>query len=126
VPFDESGDISVELKNFIRRHIHSITLLDVLFFLKHRDQKAWTPQEVSVEMRSNPAYARSQMEELVAMGLVQCEGSAYRYHQSEMSQIADKLEILYNSRRSTVMNYIYSQPIDNIRDFANAFKIKKD
>ncbi len=126
MPFDESGDISVELKNFIRRHIHSVTLLDVLFFLKRNDQKAWTPEEVSVEMRSNPAYALSQLKELMTMGLLCNEGLAYRYNASEMSSTVDKLEILYNSRRSTVTNYIYSQPIDNIRDFANAFKIKKD
>ncbi|QDK45253.1 hypothetical protein DOM22_08845 [Bdellovibrio sp. ZAP7] len=126
MPFDEAGDISIELKNFIRRHIHSIAILDVLFFLKHREYKAWTPQEVSVEMRSNPGYAKSQLEELLNLGIVSCEGAAYRYQVSDSDTTIDKLEILYNTRRSTVMNYIYSQPIDNIRDFANAFKIKKD
>ncbi|WP_413561216.1 hypothetical protein [Bdellovibrio sp. HCB209] len=77
-------------------------------------------------MRSNPSYARSQLEELVGLGLVVCEGDAYRYIVSDMSAMAEKLEVVYNSRRSTVINYIYSQPIDNIRDFADAFKIKKD
>ncbi|WP_413294233.1 hypothetical protein ACLSU7_03835 [Bdellovibrio sp. HCB185ZH] len=126
MPFDEVGDISVEIKTFIRRHIHSIAILDVLFFLKHREYKAWTPQEVSVEMRSNPGYAKSQLEELVASGMVCREGAGYRYLVSDSAETVEKLELLYNTRRSSVMNYIYSQPIDNIRDFANAFKIKKD
>lgn len=126
MPFDDSGEISVEVKTFIRRHIHSIALLDVLFYLKHHSQKAWTPTEVSTEMRSNPGYARSQLEQLVALGLVVCENEAYRYATSDMAAMAEELEIVYNSRRSSVINYIYSQPIDSIRDFADAFKIKKD
>jgi hypothetical protein len=126
VPFDESGDISGELKTFIRRHIHSITLLDVLFHLKRHDLRGWTPEEISLEMRSNPAFARTQLEDLVGMGVVSRDGIRYRYYANEHSVLVDKLEVLYHSRRSMLTNYIYSQPIDSIRDFANAFRIKKD
>lgn len=126
MPFDESGDISAELKSFIRRQIHSITLLDVLFHLKRHDLRGWTPEEISLEMRSNPGFAKSQLEDLVSLGAVQREGNRYKYCASEHSLLIDKLEVLYHSRRSMLTNYIYSQPIDSIRDFANAFKIKKD
>ena len=126
MPFDESGDISDELKSFIRRQIHSITLLDVLFHLKRHGLRGWAPEEISLEMRSNPGFARSQLEELVSMGVVSREGNRYQYCANENSALIDKLEVLYHSRRSMLTNYIYSQPIDSIRDFANAFKIKKD
>ncbi|MEK2690552.1 hypothetical protein [Bdellovibrio sp. GT3] len=126
MPFDDSGDVTLEIKNFIRKHIHSVTLLDVLFLLKANEQRSWTPEEVSLEMRSNPGYARSQLLELVAMDLLREENGSYRYHNGELGELAGKLEVLYSTRRSTITNFIYSQPIDSIRDFANAFKIKKD
>ena len=126
MPFDDSGNISVELKNFIRRYVNSITLLDVLFHLKKHEGKNWAPEDISLEMRSNTVFARSQLEDLVRMGVVICEQDRYRYHSGELSVLVDKLEVLYNTRRSMLTNYIYSQPIDSIRDFANAFKIKKD
>ncbi|WP_413587361.1 hypothetical protein [Bdellovibrio sp. HCB274] len=126
MPFDDSGDISLEIKNFIRKHVRSVTLLDVLFLLKRNEQRSWTPEEVSLELRSNPGYARSQLLELAAISVLREENGSFRYDAGELSLLIDKLEILYNSHRSTVTNFIYSQPIDSIRDFANAFKIKKD
>ncbi|WP_413581284.1 hypothetical protein [Bdellovibrio sp. HCB288] len=126
MPFDDSGDISLEIKNFVRRHIHSVTLLDVLFLLKRNSQRGWTPEEVSLEMRSNPGYAHSQLRELVGIGLLTEENGRFRFDAGDLSATVDKLEVLFNTRRSSIINFIYSQPIDSIRDFANAFKIKKD
>ncbi|MNT57560.1 hypothetical protein D3C72_1949340 [compost metagenome] len=123
-----SNDISEELRVFIRKYINSVSLLDVLLMLKRDSSRVWTPEEVSAEMRTNPYYAKTQLEELVAAKiLVAISGGGYQYlADSAHGEIIDQLEHLYNSRRSTVINYIYSQPIDSIRDFANAFKIKKD
>jgi len=123
-----SSDISEELRVFIRKYINSVSLLDVLLMLKREASRVWTPDEVSTEMRTNPYYAKTQLEELVAAKiLVTIDGRGYQFlSDSVHGEIIDQLERLYNSRRSTVINYIYSQPIDSIRDFANAFKIKKD
>ncbi|WP_413578412.1 hypothetical protein ACLVWU_07725 [Bdellovibrio sp. HCB290] len=126
MPFDDSGDISLEIKTFIKKYIHSVTLLDVLFLLKSSEERSWTPEEVSLEMRSNPGYARSQLLELVTMNMLAEKDGRFRYETQELGDLADKLEILYNTRRSTITNFIYSQPIESIRGFANAFKIKKD
>ena len=123
-----SNEISEDLRNFIRRNVNSVSLLDLLLFLKKNPEKFWTPEEISVEMRTNPSYAMAQMGELVTLRILRCEDS-HRFifaPSPEDLESIDQLEQLYNSRRSTVINYIYSQPIDSIRDFANAFKIKKD
>ena len=123
--FDEIPD---RLKSFIKKNISSFSILEVLLLLKRDAQRLWTPEELSIEMRTNVSYATAQLAELTSLKLVEAEGTnSYRYSpQNVGSEIIDELESLYNSRRSTVINYIYSQPSDSIRDFANAFKIKKD
>lgn len=121
------NEIPERLRLFLRKNVNSVSLLDVLFLLKQDAQKKWTPEEVSREMRTNRSYATSQLAELVALKLVSTSENTYSFApQSSDLEVIDELERLYNSRRSTVIGFIYSQPIDNIRDFADAFKIKKD
>lgn len=122
-----SNEIPERLRLFLRKNVNSVSLLDVLFLLKRDAQKKWTPEEVSAEMRTNKSYATSQLAELVALKLVSTSEKTYSYDpQPSDLEVIDELERLYNSRRSTVIGFIYSQPIDSIRDFADAFKIKKD
>lgn len=122
-----SNDIPERLRLFLRKNVNSVSLLDVLFLLKRDSQKKWTPEEVSAEMRTNKSYAKSQLVELVTLKLVSTNDDTYRFEPlPEDIEVIEELELLYNSRRSTVIGFIYSQPIDNIRDFADAFKIKKD
>lgn len=123
-----SNEISEELRSFIRRNINSVSLLDVLFLLKKDAHRKWTPEGVSHEMRTNPSYAASQLYELVAMKCLSFEEPNLFWFdpQAESSELFDQLEELYNSRRATVINFIYSQPIESIRNFADAFKMKKD
>jgi hypothetical protein len=122
------SDISEELRQFIRKYISSVSLLEMLLMLKKAPHQVWTPEEVSREMRSNPFYAKTQLEELVAAKLIQeVSGGGFQFNENNPHQeILEQFEELCNTRRFTVINYIYSQPIDSIRDFANAFRIKKD
>lgn len=121
------NEIPESLRLFLRRNINSVSLLDVLFLLKRGAPRTWSPDELSVEMRTNKSYAASQLAELQALNLIHFDGNKYSYEPSSQDrELIEELERLYNSRRSTVINFIYSQPIDSIRDFADAFKIKKD
>lgn len=122
-----SNEIPEALRLFLRRNINSVSLLDVLFLLKRAGDKSWSPEEVSVEMRTNPSYASSQLMELSGLGVLTSDQGKFRYApQAHDVEIIEELERLYNSRRSAVISFIYSQPIDSIRNFADAFKIKKD
>jgi hypothetical protein len=122
-----SSEIPEDLRVFIRKYFNSISLLDVVFLLKKDPHKKWTPATVSVEMRTNHSYADSQLRELTAMKFVgHEEPDVFWYEPQTQPELLEQLEQLYNSRRATVINFIYSQPIDSIRNFADAFKIKKD
>lgn len=123
-----SNEIPEELRSFLRRYINSVSLLDVLFLLKKDARRKWTPQEVSIEMRTNPSYAAAQLYELLAMKCVSIQEPNEFWFNPQIAspQLFDQLEELYKSHRATLIHFIYSQPIDSIRNFADAFKIKKD
>jgi hypothetical protein len=122
-----SDDLPEISRLFLRRYINSVSLLDVLFLLKRNPNRAWSPEEISGELRTNPSYASAQLTELAASGLISVAEKVYRYSPQEADVSAiEELERLYASRRSAVIGFIYSQPIDSIRNFADAFKIKKD
>lgn len=122
-----SNEIPEPLRLLLRKYFNSVSLLDVLFLLKRGSHKGWTAEEVSGEMRTNRSYASSQLTELTAARLVKNEDGKYFFApEKEEAELIDQLEELYHARRSTVINFIYSQPIESIRNFADAFKIKKD
>ncbi len=123
-----SSEIPDDIRDFIRRNIGSVSLLEVLLLMKRKPNKEWRAEEISSEMRTNVSYASSQLAELATAKLiVQGKNGGFEFPADSIKiEILDRLDMLYSNRRSTLISFIYSQPIDNIRDFANAFKIKKD
>lgn len=122
-----SNEIPERLRVYIRKNFYSVSLLDVLFILKRAFPKGWTAKELSNEMRTNHSYASSQLAELASSKILKIEGETYIFSpEGEDLELINDLEELYHTRRSTVIGFIYSQPIDSIRNFADAFKIKKD
>lgn len=123
------NEIPEALRDFMKKYINSVSLLEVLLMIKRDPERAWSAQDISNEMRTNPSYASAQLAELVALKLVVPteRGDAYKFDsQSPHFAVIEALEELYSNRRPTIINFIYSSPIESIRDFANAFKIKKD
>jgi hypothetical protein len=123
------SEIPEGLRDFMKKYINSISLLEVLLMLKRDPARSWSAKDISNEMRTNPSYASAQLAELIALKLVipadREEAFCFDSHSIHSAVIAE-LEELYSNRRPTIINFIYAPPIDSIRDFANAFKIKKD
>ena len=123
------SEIPEGLRDFMKKYISSVSLLEVLLMLKRDPERSWSAQDISTEMRTNRSYASSQLAELIALKLVVPaeREEAFRFDPlSPHSAVIAELEELYINRRPTIINFIYAPPIDSIRDFANAFKIKKD
>ncbi|WP_374077405.1 hypothetical protein [Bdellovibrio bacteriovorus] len=124
-----SSEIPFEVREFIKKYISSVSLLELLLLLKQNPSRSWTPEELSGEMRTNNSYAALQLGELANVKLVipADRPNSFRFTENpDDIRIISELELLYSHRRSSLINSIYAQPLDSIRDFANAFKIKKD
>lgn len=121
------SEFSEEIRNFINAHIRSVGNLDVLVLLADDPKKSWTPEDVSRELRTNPDYANSQLQELKRIGLIESVNGGFISHRNpQVLDMVYRLRSAYNSRRSSVINLIYEQPLEKIRGFAEAFKLKKD
>lgn len=121
------SELSLEMQNFINAHIRSVGDLEVLFLLAEDPRRQWTGEEVSRELRTNANYAQSQLKELCKVGLLENESGKFSTRADpQLLDLIYRLRNDYTLRRSTVINFIYEQPLEKIRGFADAFKLKKD
>lgn len=120
-------DIPPEIKEFLRSYVSSVGQLDILFLLYRDPSAVWSPAQISRELRSNPSLAERQVNELSAKGLLELTESGARCCRDENHlQAIEKLKAFFALRSALVIEFIYSQPLDQIRAFADAFRLKKD
>lgn len=127
---DEEG-ISPEVRAFIAGQIESVVQLEMLLLLHADPMRAWSPDELAKELRIEPAWASAQLLLLAQRGLLSVAdstGVAYRYgpNTPELAQAVDGLAKAYTDRRVTVISLIYSKPVDTLKTFADAFRLRKD
>ena len=115
------------VQRFLLAHIDSIEKLEVLLLLRGQAGRAWNGTSVAQELRIAEESARGRLEDLCGRGLLSCEGDSYRYAPGSGtdSQAVDELASTYAQRRVSVISFIFSQPMDRIRSFADAFRLKK-
>lgn len=122
-----SDDFTSPLKDFIRRHIKSVGHLEILVLFNKDLERYWTAQQISQELRTNESLAETQLDDMTRSGLVSYDSDQGARCVADPAQ-RDGLKSLvglYLLRRALVIEFIYSQPLDRIRSFADAFKLKK-
>lgn len=123
--------LSEEAKKFITEQINSLEQLEILLLLHERRDKEWTAQEVSHELRLSQSSVATRLADLQKQGLLAVEEASdplYRYDPQNptIEATIDSLVQLYPNYRFTVINLIFSKPLDKIQTFADAFKLRKD
>jgi len=122
-----SDDIPAEVREFLRRHIRSVGQLDVLYLLTSSTDRSWTAEQVAAELRNNVAMSDGHLRALASQGLITHRDGNFSSCGDEVTaEMITKMIYIYNLRRPAVIHFIYSQPQESIRNFAEAFKIKKD
>lgn len=127
---DDPG-ISQAVRALIVERIDSVVQLELLLLLQASPERAWTAAEVAQELRIEPSWATGQLGELAARGLLAPAPDApgaYRYapHPPELDATVVQLSKDYAERRVTVITLIFSKPVDKLRTFADAFRLRKD
>ena len=121
-----------EVVHFLRDHIHSVEQLEILLLLRKEAPRAMTAHDVARELRTNEASVATRTAELLASQLVSRVGegpaSAYRYEPGtpETARAADAVANAYAAMRYRVIEQILSRPMDKVRLFANAFRVRKE
>ena len=104
--------------------------LEILLLVHRGRGRPFTPAAVSEELRIDPAWAATELERLRSAGVVNSsavEGEyCYAPGEREISDAVDDLARTYKTHRVAVITAIFADPADSVRNFADAFKLRKD
>jgi hypothetical protein len=126
-----SAGIPEDARRLIAQHITSVEQLEILLLVRRRPEESWTAAAIAEELRTSELSASKRLADLRASGLVSPENpssDAFRYAPaSEVLRTAvDHLADVYAERPYGVIDLIFAKPIDNLRVYADAFRIRKD
>jgi hypothetical protein len=125
------NELPDKAKRLIADHIVSVEQLEILLLLHRQPESEWTAKAVAEQIRTSERSAAARLVDLVARGLLACRDknpAIYRYDpaNAELGYAVDLLEQAYSEKRYTVIDLIFSKPIENLRVYADAFRFKKD
>jgi hypothetical protein len=90
---------------------------------------AWTPETIARELYSTPSSVRGRLDALIRQELVGTEGTPpiFHYRPQTPSLVAtlDRLAECYRQRRVAVITLIASKPLENVRAFSDAFRLRR-
>lgn len=117
------------IKRFIFERVDSVELLEVLLLLRSNENKSWSAQKGSDELRANPtsiAKRLAYLEKLELAELDEKDSQTYRYAPKSpaLRELIDQLAEIYRVRRTTVLQMIFS-PMKKAIDLAAAFDLTK-
>jgi hypothetical protein len=119
--------IPADLREFILRNIDSVAHLEALLLLRANPQTSWDIPAVAGRLYTAEKQASEVLVQLCAEGLILCENDLYRYggQSSETLAMIDRLAEFYAKQLIPITNLIHGKP-RRIRQFADAFKFRKD
>jgi len=121
--------LSGETLEFVRASFKSIWALELLLLMRGERSRAWRIDELIRELRANDLIVKRILPEFVEKGLIAETGRElfqYRPAEGRLEKMIDRVARAYAENRTKVIEEILSAPNDNLRTFADAFRIKKD
>lgn len=118
------------MRRLIADHIDSVEQLEILLLLYQHPERSWSAESVARELRISPMSAGDRLKDMARAAILArvpgAEGE-YRYApDAQMREAVSGLAAAYTERRVTVINLIFSKPVDKIRTFADAFRLRRD
>ncbi len=113
---------------FLHQHIDSVEQLEVLLLLWRSPERGWTSDEVATTVYSHPTSVVRRLALLLGQGLLrEREPGCYQYapRTAELHADVTHLHEMYRERRVAVITLIASKPIQNVRAFSDAFRIRR-
>lgn len=113
---------------FVDRHIESLEHLEILLLLAAQD-RSWSALEIFQKIQSSQASVEQRLESLVTAGLLAKEADRkFRFSPKDEAtrKLVKDLAEAYRTRRVRIIETIYAPKSDAVRNFADAFKFRKD
>jgi hypothetical protein len=116
------------VRSLIARHLDSVLEVEILLLLHGSRPRAWSADEVVEKLRIDRSWAVTQLGKLCDAGLLkrdpQLQTYAYGPASAELDLAVVALDGAYTDRRVSVIEAIFAKPLEKIRSFADAFRIR--
>jgi DNA-binding IclR family transcriptional regulator len=119
--------IPEDLYAFIAKHLDSVADLEALLLLRENPSREWSASVVAKRLYISEQDAIRVLARLTQDGLLTSSGNSYRYdcRAGDLQVSVDNLAEAYRRQLVAITNIIHSKA-RRIREFAEAFKLKKD
>lgn len=128
---DEDISLSKEVDQFILQEIDTVPHLEALLLLWNSRPKEWTVEEMASALYVSPSAAHSILQRLTRRGLLAAsrgDPESYRYASvsSKRDRLLEEIDATYRRDLIRISRMIHAAAAPAIRDFAEAFRFKKD
>ena len=117
-----------DVYRFVYQYMESVEQLEVLLLLRRSPGRGWSADDVARELYSHPRSVIQRLDLLLGQGLLRENGQGYFQYaprSTELDRTVAALAELYRERRVTVITLIASKPLENVKAFSDAFRIRK-
>lgn len=122
--------ISADVQDFIRRYLRSVEQLDVLALLHRSQPRFWNSLAVASELGIPGQTAEKALDALASNNFLDIKIAndlLYRFNPvTELRPATEAVIEAYRQQRTSMTRFVASIAADPIRDFADAFRLKKE
>jgi DNA-binding IclR family transcriptional regulator len=121
--------LPADVHRFLHDHIESVEHLEVLLLLSRAPERGWSAAEVAETLYSHPSSIKLRLARLLGQGLLrEIQEGCYRYAPRSVGlhTTVQRVAECYHERRVAVITLIASKPLDNVRAFSDAFRIRRN
>lgn len=128
---DSPAALPSHVTNFISAHLRTLEQLELLLLLMQTPDRWWDAAAIALQLGVTADTARRALEHLAARNLlaIRITGDVRYQYQPGEPQLADAARMLaeaFRVNRLAVLRLVAEPERRSIRDFADAFRIRRD
>ncbi|HEY8715973.1 MAG TPA: hypothetical protein VIM00_11385 [Candidatus Acidoferrum sp.] len=126
-----TDDTTSEIYHFVLEEIESVPHLEALLLLWNSRPQPWTLENLSSRLYVQPDVVSDLLQDLLQRGLISRvpgppHGFRYESESTEKDAFIAELDSTYRREVVRISTMIHSKPSSSIREFARAFRFKKE
>ena len=117
-----------DVVNFLQTHLGSIWALEMMLVLHHSKDRTWTVEHLVREMRAADQLVAGLLDRFQRLGLVTESNGSWRWdvQSPDMVELTQKVSEAHAVTPFAVIQAIAETPEQRLRQFADAFRLRKD
>ncbi len=119
--------VSKDVEQFVLDEIDTVPHLEALLLFWNKRPQGWTLEEMAKALYVSTEVTRPILADLERRGLIALtENNGFLYRSSERDSVVEALDKAYRREVVHISNMIHSKPSASLREFARAFRLKRD